>query len=226
MLAVALLPGVGRSDPRVSVDPEQPPWTAVARLNIPGAARCTAVFVDPHWAVTAGHCVHSKRLGRVVPPTSIHLLIGYSGGAFTRHLLADEIRLLPGAAPGAAGPRGDDVALLHVAGPVSSTLPPDPVPVVPGTPLMTGGYGQDRTERLSVDPGCHAVGVTAGVDGLAMLLHDCAGTRGTSGGPVLAEAPEGGWRLVGLAVGARADRAGGVAVTGGTLDRLLTLVAR
>ena len=62
---------------------------------------------------------------------------------------------------------------------------------------MLGGYNQDRAEVIEADTACHVV--TAGP---ALLVHDCAGTRGTSGGPVLMRGPDGVWRVAGMQVGA------------------------
>jgi protease YdgD len=48
-------------------------------------------------------------------------------------------------------------------------------------------------------------------------LHDCAGTRGVSGGPVLAALPAGGWAVAGVASRASADAALGLAVPATTI---------
>ena len=53
-----------------------------------------------------------------------------------------------------------------------------------------------------------------------LLRHDCNGTRGTSGGAVVAYLA-GAWRLVGMAEAAQRDGAGGVAVPAGSIARRL-----
>ena len=210
-----LLPGVGGSDPRISADPGKAPWSAVLRLQVAGVSRCTAVMVGPAWAATAAHCLWNKRLGRVVPVGSVHLLFGYDAGGFTRHAVPDGMRFAPGADAAAGGPRGTDLVLLHVSPAVLEFVPPVRGAVPPGTPLQMAGFGQDRAERLVVDPGCRALGMVSDGAGAPLLRHDCSGTRGSSGGPVLVMTGEG-WRLAGVQVGAGLG-AGGVAVPGSVI---------
>ena len=50
-----------------------------------------------------------------------------------------------------------------------------------------------------------------------MLLHDCAGTRGVSGAPLLAQGPAGEWFVAGVASRANAQAAMGAAVPAGTI---------
>ena len=221
VLPVEPLPGLGLHDPRVGVDPTVMPWAAVARLNVPGVSRCSAVMIASHWAVTAAHCLYSKSLGHVVPPSAIHILTGYANGTFARHMIADAVRLPDGADPGGPALRGTDFALLHVAETVNQTLPPNAQAAPPGATLVVGGYGQDRSERVLIDPGCAARGTTPGQDGQPVLMHDCAATRGTSGGPVLMRDGAGAWRLAGLQIAAYTHSTGGAAVPAEAIARLL-----
>ena len=85
---------------------------------------------------------------------------------------------------------------------------------------MLGGYGQDRAERIAVDLSCKLLGYGAGADGRILLVHDCAGTRGTSGGPLLVEAP-GGWRVAGVQVAGNKNDVGGFAVPAAAIRALL-----
>ncbi len=226
VFVAALLPGVGPADPRIGADPAVIPWAAIGRLQIPGASRCTAVMVAAHWAVTAAHCLGVRRLGHLAPASAIHLLLGYRDGAFGRHLVPDLVRVearaaVDALAPDMAGNRGRDVALLHFAEAVGPTLAPETTALAPGTPLALAGYGQDRAERLAVDPECAVRGYAADARGQPTLLHDCAGTRGTSGGAVLAQAADGRWRLAGVQVAGRLAGPGGEAVPGFVVARLL-----
>ena len=192
----------------------------MARVNVPGVARCTAVFVAAHWAVTAAHCLGAKQLGHPAPASAVHVLLGYVDGRFSRHLQPDAVRVDAGVAAEPEVHRGSDVALLHFAEAVTDVLPVAPGVVAAGTRLALGGYGQDRAERLLVDADCAAEGMATDGDGRPLLVHGCNGTRGTSGGAVLAEF-DGAWRLVGVQVGAFTDRAGGVAVPGGRVAAML-----
>jgi protease YdgD len=64
---------------------------------------------------------------------------------------------------------------------------------------------------LLADAGCQVLGLSASGPA-AMLLHDCAATRGASGAPVLARGPEGGWAVAGVASRSAAAAAMGAAV--------------
>ena len=193
------------------------PWAAIARLQVPGVSRCTAVIVQPNFAVTAAHCLTKPGLGHFVQASSIHILLGYSGGGFTRHIVPDAV-ILPRGASAAGSPHGADFALLHFAPPAVRTLPLDATAVAPGTALLLAGFNQDRIERMAVDPACHALGVSAGET--PVLGHNCAGTHGTSGGPLLVGDDAAGYRVAGIQV-AGWDGAGGVAVPAATIRRML-----
>ncbi len=217
MLSAAPLPGLGTAPFRVPVDMRVPPWSAVARLQVPGVSRCTAVFVTPTVAVTAAHCLYGRRLGHFVPPGSVHVLLGYDAGQFVRHEVAASYRVAPGYDPQRlAGSAMTDVALVFFSTPVA----PEPVALLaddasPGTPVTLGGYGQDRAERVLADPACHAgLSATARV-----LIHDCAATRGTSGGPIFTRTQDG-WRLAGIEVAALQGR-GGAGVPASTIRKLI-----
>ena len=192
-------------------------------MNIPRVSRCTAVFVEAHWAVTAGHCLGQRLLGHPAPASAIHLLLGYADGGVTRHLQPDAGFVDPAGADDPEGHRGSDLALLHFAERVADAVAPVTEPVSPGTPLALGGYGQDRAERLLVDRSCFAAGMAADADGRPLLVHDCNGTRGTSGGAVLARV-DGQWRLAGVQVAGNLGGAGGMAVPGASVAEFLTRV--
>ncbi|HEV2337047.1 MAG TPA: hypothetical protein VGS13_16190, partial [Stellaceae bacterium] len=54
-----------------------------------------------------------------------------------------------------------------------------------GLAVALAGYNQDRAQLLMADLGCHVQEVARMPGGVSLLAHDCAGTRGTSGGPLL-----------------------------------------
>jgi protease YdgD len=54
------------------------------------------------------------------------------------------------------------------------------------------------------DPACHVRRVAHAAGGGRLLVHDCAGTRGTSGGPLLARHGDG-WMVVGINIAAGRD---------------------
>lgn len=208
-------PGLGQIERRVRVDPTQPPWRDVLRLQIPDVSRCTAVLIGPRLAATAAHCLYGKRVGHFLLANSVHLLAGYASGEFTRHVTALWYRVSPGYDPARAQQTvGDDcaiVALDDTTGDTSDGLPLATGDPVLGSPLALAGYSQDRREVMLVDPDCQSMAFTRDAAGHPLLVHDCSGTRGTSGGPLLGRGPDGIWRIEGIQVAAFPGR-GGLAV--------------
>ena len=47
-------------DRRVAVDPNKPPWNAVAKVQTNTAARCTGVLIAPAVVLTAAHCLYNR----------------------------------------------------------------------------------------------------------------------------------------------------------------------
>ena len=86
---------------------------------------------------------------------------------------------------------------------------------------MLGGYGQDRAEVVLVDTACFSAGYADGETQWPVLVHTCAGTRGTSGAPVLARDRTGMWRVVGVQATGRVDGVGGTAVPAAAVRALL-----
>lgn len=217
------LPGLGVHESRVAVDGTVKPWVAVLRVQVPGVSRCTGFLVGPQTAVTAAHCLYGRRLGHFVPPSSVHVLLGYANGDYAQHAVASSFQVGDGFAPSSPPGQGTDVAVITFAKPMGGpgdvlALADGPAPR--GTRLMAGGFSQDRAERLQADMSCTALGYRPGPAG-PMLVHDCAGTRGTSGGPVLMQAPGEAWQVAGVQVAGNADDAGGVAVPAAAIRLLL-----
>jgi protease YdgD len=208
-LAVAqpvLRPGVGGTDPRIAVDVNTPPWSSLVRVQTEAGGRCTGVMIAPDRVLTAAHCVVAPRTGVVVQPARTHVLAGYFRGEFRAHARAATITLAPGFRPATRGPLESDWALLRLATP----LPGPPLPMAPwpapGTPVLLGGWQQDRAHALLADTACRITSVAP-----PLLRHSCAGTWGSSGAPLLV-ATATGHAVVGVAVSASRDGQGGVAV--------------
>jgi protease YdgD len=96
--------------------------------------------------------------------------------------------------------------------PVLRTIPP------PGTHLALGGYEQDRLHVMVADVTCTLMGVAHDAARHEMLAHSCSATRGASGGPLLAQMPDGSWSVVGIVSTAKIGATGGYAVPIGAID--------
>src|SRR3954462_12830944 len=68
-----------------------------------------------------------------------------------------------------------------------------------GTKLALAGYEQDRLHVMVADLACPLRGIARDAEGHAMLTHTCVATRGASGGPLLAQLPDGRWHVIGIA---------------------------
>ncbi len=215
-LSPGLLPGVGPDDARRVVAADAAPWTALARLQVAGVVRCTAVVVAPDRVLTAAHCLYDHRMRRFVAADRVHVLARYAGGRYAAHVLGASWRILPGYDPARPdATRAADAALVILAAPLGAPALALAATPAAGAATMLGGYNQDRVEVIEADTGCRITAVGA------LLAHDCAATRGTSGAPLLVRDAAGGWRIAGIQTGAYAGRNGGVAVPAAALQALL-----
>ncbi len=215
LLAVAYLPGIGTVGDLRPVDVSQPPWRGLLRVQTELGGRCTGFLIAPRVALTAAHCLFDQRVPRALRPSSLHVLLRYAMGRFDAHA-----RVLRFAVPPLYDPRlqaraaGLDRALLlldHDIARPEDALRPAAAPVV-GRHVLLAGYGQDREELAVAGPVCRITALSVDGSGHTLLVHDCAGTRGTSGAPLLWRDPAGSWRVVGVQIEARIGATGGLAV--------------
>lgn len=216
-----LLPGIGASDPRRPVDRTALPWRALGRVQTELGGRCTGVMVAPDKVLTAAHCLVAPRTGQYVQPRSVHVLLGYHMGEWAARARVASFLAAPDYVP-LRGPMGADWALLTLEqriGTPDRILPLLRQAPPPRSALMMGGYQQDRPEVLLADTECRLIGLQRVGSAPATLVHDCAGTRGSSGAPLLARGPDGAWAVIGVQAAASADVALGHAAPAGAVAR-------
>jgi protease YdgD len=204
-LALACLIGgaAHAADRRVAVDPNAPPWNAIAKVQTNTGMRCTGVLIRPSVVLTAAHCLYNKRTGALLQPISLHVLFGYERAGYRWHGAVKRIATDADFDGGQVKMQtAADWARLDLAEPApASPLPLFDKAVVGGLPVALAGYNQDRAQLLMADLGCHVVRVQLRPSGVRYLTHDCAATRGTSGAPLLVRGADG-WAVVGINIAA------------------------
>jgi protease YdgD len=181
------------ADRRVPVDPNEPPWNAVAKVQTNIGAHCSGVLIAPAMVLTAAHCLYNPRTRAMLQPVSLHVLLGYQRAQYRWHRLVARFTVgadFDGTRP---QPQPGDWARLELA----DAVPVPPVPLFDGVPvagmaLALAGYNQDKAQLLMADPACHVRRVAR-----PFLAHDCAATRGTSGAPLLAHQITG-WTVIAI----------------------------
>lgn len=200
-VAERMVPGVGAGDRRGPVDILAAPWNSLVKVQSELGIRCTGALVGPGRVLTAAHCLTAPRTGKPVQPSSLHVLFGYDRGQYRGHARVravisgpsyDPVHPLEGLAVDWA------VLLLDGAAPAGVPLLPLNHQVVRGQGMALGGYSQDRAQILMADTACSLLGRTETPRGW-LLVHDCDGTRGTSGGPLLVRQGDG-WAVAGVNV--------------------------
>ena len=72
---------------RVPVDPNEPPWNAIAKVQSNIGEHCSGVLIAPSTVLTAAHCLYNPRTRALLQPVSLHVLLGYERAQYRWHRL-------------------------------------------------------------------------------------------------------------------------------------------
>lgn len=212
------LPGIVGEDDRVPINTREWPWTAIGRVNRSTGGFCTGVLIGPQHVLTVAHCLYDEDLSKWVELADLHFVAGYSRGDFVAHMQAEHVIVPAEYEPERPeDPQNliHDWAIIVVRGnagvrpvPWRMLEPSDVAAGLTNGTLTRAGYSQDRAHMLAAHQGCSIVGWDSD-----LMLHDCDGTSGDSGSPVLMQIG-GNTTLVGVNVGYRqsADTTLGIAI--------------
>jgi protease YdgD len=188
---------------RLAPPAQQPPWSAIGRVNRRTGGFCNGTLIGRDKVLTTARCVWHRRLGQWVTPGDLHFLAGYHLGSYVAHRRVTAIDLPPGIRIGRYGhptKTRNDWAVLTLERAVTESKILRPITrlrarrITPATlgPLVRAGYGTYRPYALTTDH-CRAVGLV----GRSLLMHDCDATIEEAGYPILVKTGRG-WRVLGL----------------------------
>jgi protease YdgD len=195
-------------DPRLPVPAAHPPWHAVASIEAEGAGLCTGAMVAPAVVLTAAHCLKDGPGTALLAPARLRVSVG---GAEARGVA---LRVGAGFDPAREAPWASDWALVSLSAPIGTgrVLPLLRETPPAGSILALPGFQRDDPGALLVDPACRYLGLRRIEGEGVMLAHDCAGTTGSSGGPLLLRGADGNFAIIGVQSKGILGRAGGLAV--------------
>lgn len=207
------VPGLGAVDTRRPVPAARAPWNAVGEVETSAGSRCTGTLVGPRSVVTAAHCLIAADAARLVPARDVIFRVG------NRSARGVALRSGAGFNPAREEPWRSDWAVVTLDAPLGEgrALRLAREPPRQDLALALPAWQHDRPGVLLADLGCRVVIFgTFGAQGM-LVGHNCAGTLGSSGAPLIARAEDGGSVVVGVQAKAALGRPLGVAVPAFTI---------
>ncbi|MBW6398117.1 trypsin-like serine protease [Roseomonas sp. HJA6] len=191
-LALALpgaaeVPGLGPVDTRLQVSPREAPFDAIALIETTAGGRCSGALIAPRLVLTAAHCLIASDATRLVAPGDVSVRVG------GRTVRGAQLRSGTGFNPSREEPWRADWALVTLTESLGNghVLPMLREPPGLGMPATLAAWQYDRPDVLMADRACRVVTVaTFGAQGI-LVGHNCAGTTGSSGAPILVPVRDG-----------------------------------
>lgn len=162
------------------------PWSVIGKLNNGIGGSCTAVLISQNYALTAAHCLFSKKSDRYLPAQSLHLIMGYENQQFRDNLQISAFYVPPTYDPKKSFETlASDWALLSIAGqPTVRPLDISELHAATESPLMTAGYSHQIAYAMTADRNCRYVARSHDKN---FLYDTCLAPAGFSGAPVLVQ---------------------------------------
>lgn len=193
LLVGAFLAGAASSQSlaleRAPLPADEPPFSALGRVNAGGAGFCSGVLIAPATVLTAAHCLFNFKQKTWWPLSEIRFVAGvyrdsWVGVAGVRKVKRDTVFKLEDRHP-ALDELSRDWAILELDAPLGERARWFAVAQsnlsAAGQLALQAGYRRDRPYAPELSPPCRIVQTRARP---ALLIHDCQVPEGGSGSPL------------------------------------------